>query len=183
MAWLGLVLYFLPYQAEWVNRLQASLAMVFVTGCVAALLDLNVASANDNAAVIVFFCLLPTSAFAGWALARMRLFVLGNNDGRTGGSSSSGGGSSSGDGCFGRRGGAPSNPFAVELKVRYLLSPDNLDNHPAFHFPGFENAVGGNYLQRQQSTLHRLVSSTQQQYNLTSNVGANGDPAGGKQPQ
>ena len=96
LIWLGLVLVYLPFRAQWLNRLQCGLAAVFISASVSGLFALAIDPTSSSAGYVFFF-MLPTTFWGGWSLAASRFRSVG--EARE----------------------LPSSPFFVELKLRYLI--------------------------------------------------------------
>ena len=123
LAWFGLVLVYLPYFHQWLNRLQCGLAAVFTTAAVCSLLAQatsgDPSSPPSSPAGWVFFFLLPSSFWSGWSLASARFQRIGSSKKE------------------------PSSPFFVDLRIRYILSsPYNAGDSEAQYLSGGDGGGG-----------------------------------------
>ena len=84
--------------SQWLNRLQAGLAAVFIAASVCGLLSIGTGSDSSSPAGYVFIFMLPLGFWSGWSVAASRFRSLG--DSVT----------------------LPTSPFLVELRARYYFT-------------------------------------------------------------
>ena len=77
-AWLGVVLYFLPFHEQMWNRLQAALAAAFTMSALAAVVGM-LSDQDSNTGGAAWALAFAPALFAGYALASMRFHQFGNS--------------------------------------------------------------------------------------------------------